>query len=196
MGFDLVTVPVRLEAEPMRTIKESAEAWEIAAIYPPFASVKHDPLPRVSREILKQIPDGFERTDNFPDRSYDAVMYLMDPSAYRNSNWEELERSLPYRIIYGDQHFATHAKGIQGVPWRCSTSNFLADAAARIDAINPSILRRQFSVNQMVNSGVYKARRSEDDDETFKRHLVALRQLAHYYNRLAGAGLDLVVIRD
>lgn len=197
MGLDLLTVPVRLETAGMRAIRESAEAWEAASFRPPFfEDDEYDgPLPRVSREILEHIPDGFEATDHFPDRGFEEVEYLLNLSSERRSgNWEERERSFPYRAVHGDRYFAEHAAGGQGHPWRCSTSGFLAEAAARIDAIDPTMVRRRFSVREMVDAGVYKARLGEDDDVVFERRLAALRSLARYYHRLADNSLDLIVI--
>jgi hypothetical protein len=131
----------------------------------------------------------------FPDRSQDQAEYLLDPLAHRDlGSWEERERSLPYRTIHGDDRFARHAVSRQGHPWRCSTSRFLGEAASRTDAIDPVVLRRRFSADGMVDSGVYKARRGVDDDEVFGRLLAGLRTLAHAYHRLAAGGLGLVVI--
>jgi hypothetical protein len=131
----------------------------------------------------------------FPDRSQEQAEYLLDPLAHRAfGSWEERERSLSYRTIHGDDSFARHAESGQGHPWRCSTSRFLAEAASRIDAIDPGTLRRQFSVDEMVDSGVYKARRGVDDDEVFGQLVDGLHRLAHEYHRLAASGLGLVVI--
>ena len=195
MGLDLWAVPVRLDTAPLRAMRAGADAWEEAADHPPFASSWGEPAPPISREILERIPDGFAGAVlPLPSRSHDQAEYFLDPVAYRtHTSWEERERSLPHRIIRGDREFAEHATSGIGVPWRCSTSAFLAEAAALIDAIDPVAIRQEFSVAEMVDLGVYKTRPDMDDDETFVHVLADLRELARYHHRLVDHGLDLVL---
>ncbi|GAA3835404.1 hypothetical protein GCM10022226_66210 [Sphaerisporangium flaviroseum] len=199
MGLDLSASPVRLNSPAVRLIQVDAQAWEFASLHPPFTSPSpyDEPLPDVSRELLATLPEGFGIARPYPDRSYGQAEYLLDPAGYRAlTGWPERERSLPYRIIEGDRPFADHATGGQGVPWRCSTASFLAEAAATIDAIDVAAARQEFFVADMWALGVYKVSQTERDDEAFKRVLNNLRQLARYYHRLVEHGLDLIIEKD
>lgn len=200
MGFSLESVPVRLDSAPMRALRAAdAEAVDEASLHPPFCERHYfgDPTPAANRELLALLPEGFDRPWRFPGRTHQQAEYLIDPVGHgRIRSREERERSLPYRIIHGDEPFAEHARGTQGVAWRCSTSKFLADAAARIDAIDVEAARRDFSIADMVERAVYKVGPTEDDEETFTWVLAHLRALARWYHRVADAGVDLIVILD
>ncbi|MFG1877196.1 DUF1877 family protein [Sphaerisporangium sp. NPDC049003] len=149
-------------------------------------------MSNLDRRLLAMLPEGFRTTDPFPDRSYNQAEYLLDPAAYRKlSDWPKRELSLPYRIIQGDRRFAD--RGNLGVPWRCSTTSFLAEAAATIDALDVAAARQEFSVVEMSTLGVYKVHETEPDDEAFNRVLGRLRQLAHYYHQLVALDLDLII---
>lgn len=196
MGLDLWTYPVRLDSPSISRIRAEAEAWETAVGYPPFCPPQDDPLPEISIRIQAELPSNIEAW-NYPDRSYVQAEYLLDPAGFRAlSSWQERERSAPYRIVQGQEWFAAHATSGQGIAWRCSTAGFLAEAAAVIDACDPGVVRREFSVAEMYELGVYKVQPSEDDDEAFARVLGRLRQLAQYYHRLAEQGADLIVVKD
>ncbi len=124
-------------------------------------------------------------SDEIQDRA------ISDPAGYRmRTSWPERERSLPYRIIEGDEVFAVHARGGRGVPWRCSTMAFLAEAVVTIDALDPVAARQEFSVADMVALGVYKAPPSDNDEEVFARVLDGLRRLAAHYRGIVDRGLD------
>jgi len=197
VGLDLHLYPVRLDSAPVRLIRTDAEVWEEACLHPPFGAIEDEPVPVVNRELMAALPDGFELTRCFSDRSFDQAEYLLDPVAHRRqTSWQERQRSLPYRIIHGDQEFASFARGGQGVPWRCSTAAFLAESAATIDAIDVAANRREFSVAEMHDLGIYKAFRGQPDDEAFARVLNNLRQLAAYHHRLVDSGLDLIIELD
>lgn len=193
MGLDLSSLPVRLASAPMRRIREDATLWEIAVRNPPFCSYEDDTLPDISRELLTELPSARERA-HFPDRSHHQAEYVLDPDGYRAlPGWVERERSLPYRIIYGDVLFADHAVAGQGIHWRCSTAAFLAKAAAEIDALDLVATRRRFSVADMSSEGVYKVHPAEDDSAAFERIVVNLRDIAGYYHEIADQGLDLIL---
>jgi hypothetical protein len=187
--------PVLLDSAPVRAMRESADAFNEAVMGPPFfPSVHTEPLPAINRELLELLPDGLrESFEPFVGRSHDQAEYLIDPAARRRvRNWIERERSLPHRIIFGDRPFAPHATSGQGISWRCSTSVFLAEAATRIDAIDAAAVRREFSVAEMLELGLYKVHPQDDDDESFTTTLAELRRLGDYYHRLAEAEVDLV----
>jgi hypothetical protein len=197
MGLDVKMVPVRLDSAPMRAIRESAELWAQAELEPPFGSGggTREPVPAISGEITALIPEGFGSYDAFPGRTWMQAEYLLDPVDFRRpGRYDGDERPLPYRIVHGDQRFAEHAIAGQGAPWRCSHSDFLAVAAARIDAIDVAAVRAEYSVAEMYEMGVYKVHEGEDDDENFAEVLADLRGLARWYRRLVGEGLDAIVI--
>jgi hypothetical protein len=197
MGWDLTMLPVRLNSAPLSTIRRDALLWETAIDFPPFFEDEGEPLPEVNRQILVDRPAGLGWNDPFLDRSHEQAEYLLDPAGHRRlTSWEERERTLPYRIVHGDQEFAEHAKAPQGNPWRCSTAAFLADSAATIDGLDVAAVRREFSVAEMANGGVYRVRRGEGDDEAFDRVLAHLRELARYYHRVVDLGFDLIVVLD
>ncbi|QWF81988.1 DUF1877 family protein [Amycolatopsis sp. CA-230715] len=182
MGFDLSALPVRLDSAPLRRIRQDPRAWELADEQIPPSELPHG---LASERML------------FPNRSHDHAEYVLDPAGrHAIAEWTERERSLPYRIIQGDEPFAEHARGVQGVPLRCSTARFLAEAAATIDALDLAAARERFSVADMVDLCLYKVGPSEDDDDAFARITADLRRLAAYYRDIAGQGLDLVFILD
>jgi hypothetical protein len=199
VGLDLRSIPVRLGSEPARRIREDADLWEAAAWLPPFSSRLYgeEQLPGISLALLAEVPGVQGWTAHFPDRSHQQAEYLLDPRAMRESlTYAERERSLPYRVIFGDEGFAGHARASQGVAWRCSGTAFLRQAAALIDAIDPAAARREFSVAEMYDLGVYKVRPNGDDDTEFEVVLQHLRRLAAYYGQVADQGLDLIFELD
>jgi hypothetical protein len=198
MGFDLHSFRVLLDAPSIRRVQRDPEAWETAVVEPPFSSrALTQPPPAVSRELLTDFPDGLDRTNHFQDRSFQQAEYLLGPAGYRAlTGWPDRERSLPFRRVHGDQVFADHARGTQGVHWRCSTAAFLADAADLIDATSLPDVRGQFSVADMAAGGIYKVRAEEDDDAAFARILANLRQFSRYCREVADSGMDLILILD
>ncbi|MET7399723.1 hypothetical protein ABZS66_40200, partial [Dactylosporangium sp. NPDC005572] len=120
--------------------------------------------------------------------------YLLDPVAYRAvRTWEERERTVAYRIVAGDQAFATHATSGQGFAWRCSTTAFLAAAVERIDALDVAAVRAEFSVVEMDDLGLYKVHREEDDEHAFARVLAQLRAFAEHCRGVVARDLDLII---
>jgi len=198
VGFDLYSFRVRLDAPSIRRIQRDADAWDTAVTEPPFGSRAWTrPPPAISQRLLADFPDGLDQTNHFIDRSFHQAEYVLDPAAYRAlTGWPERERSLPFRVIQGDQRFAEHARGTQGVHWRCSTAAFLADAVAMIDAVSLDDVRRRFSVADMDAIAIYKVHPGENDDAAFARILDYLRQFADYCRETAGRGLDLILVRD
>jgi hypothetical protein len=197
MGLDLSTIATRLDSASVRRIRQDAGACEVAELNPPFSYYAVDePQPDISRELLADLPDELAHSwfYPFPDRSYQQAEYLIDPAGRRAlTSWVERERSLNYRIIHGDEPFADHAVADQGHPLRCSTTAFLTEAAARIDAIDDDAARREFSVARMYADGAYKARPDEYDSVAFDRITGRLRTLATYYHKIVDQGLDLIV---
>jgi hypothetical protein len=160
----------------------------------------------VSVELLASMPDSgwtalypdhARGIHLFTDRSYGQAEYLLDPANYRRiDSRAQRERTLPYRVIYGDEYFADHATGGQGISWRCSTAGFLDQAAETIDALDVATVRREFSVAEMYALGIYKVHETDDDDQTFERVLTNLRWLADLYRHIARDGLDLIIETD
>jgi hypothetical protein len=196
VSFDLRSIAVPLDSPPIRRMRADEQAWQEASERPPFVSQDWgEPLPEISRELMDIVPRRW--TWSFPDRSHSQAEYLLDPAGSRAlASWAERERSRPFRIIEGDEPFADHARGAQGVPWRCSRASFLIEAADVIQTLDAAMARREFSVAEMDSSGVYKTRPDEDDDEAFERLSGHLGRLARYYRDVAGRGLDLIVERD
>jgi len=198
VGFDLQTIPVRLDSEPVRRIREDAGLWQEAAYRPPFGSrLGEEQLPEISLALIAEVPGVQGWTGHFPDRSHDKAEYLLDPRTARElGTYAERERSLPYRAIFGDEDFAAHAKAPQGVPWRCSGTAFLRQAAALINAIDPVAARREFSVAETADLQLYKSSPYDDDDAEFDVILQHLRRLAAYYSQVADRGLGLIIKLD
>ncbi|MEV5573006.1 DUF1877 family protein [Spirillospora sp. NPDC052269] len=201
--MDLWSVPVRLDSEPVQVIRRDAAVWETAWWRPPFTTDVDnygEPLPEVNQAMLADRPSALDTLEgpwHSGARGYERAEYALDPAAYRRlDGHEERERSLPYRIIHGDRHFADHTADGQGMPWRCSTRVFLVEAADAIEALDEAVVRREFSIQEMVGLGVYKTRPDDDEDETFARAMDDLRWLARYYRDVAAHGHDLIVIQD
>ncbi|WP_345390668.1 hypothetical protein [Nonomuraea salmonea] len=208
--MDLRSVPVRLNSEPVRAMRRDAEVWETASWQPPFHSDSDsdsdagsgsdgigEPLSETNQAMLADRPSALDTLDGpwcSGARDYEQAEYALDPAAYRQwDDYEERERSLPYRIIHGDRHFADHAVSGQGMLWRCSARAFLIEAADTIEALDETSIRREFSIREMA-PGVYKTRSDDDEDETFARAMNNLRWLARYYRDVAAHGYDLIVI--
>ncbi|MEV4254893.1 DUF1877 family protein [Spirillospora sp. NPDC049652] len=201
MGIDLWSVPVLLDSEPVQVIRRDAAVWEAASWRAPFSDDFGDheePLPEVNRAMLLGRPSGLDALSgpwHSGSRGYERAEYAFDPATFRDGH-ETRERSLPYRIIHGDRRFADHAVSGQGMTWRCSARAFLIEAADAIEALDEAAVRSEFSIEDMVRSGVYKVRPNDDEDETFARAMDDLRWLARYYRDVASHGYDLIVILD
>jgi len=127
-------------------------------------------MPEISEEILAVVPPGTGWVSHFGDRSHEQAVYLLDPGAYREAHtWDDWERTMTYRMLLGDVEFAEHARSGQGVPWRCSTRAFLGTAVAYIDDLDAAAARREFSVAEMAELGVYKVHPASRRSRTCKR---------------------------
>jgi hypothetical protein len=196
MGIDMTSFPIRLDAEPVRAIRADRQLWELAELQPPFVAPWGDePVPDISRALLAAVPEGAGWVELFSGRSFRQAEYLLDPFAYRDptQTWEQREQTLVYRTIFGAEIFAEHATSGQGFHWRCSTAAYLSAAARRIDELDVAAARRQFSVIEMDDLGVYKVHRDEDDDHAFARILTDLRAFADHARATAASGLDLII---
>jgi Domain of unknown function (DUF1877) len=195
VGLDLISIAVSLDAAPVRAIRADPMVWEAACSMPPFGSRQGDEvLPEVSEQLLAVLPAGTGWVDHYPDRSFQQAEYLLDPVAYRAiSTWKQRERSMPYRVVFGDAVFAEHATSGQGSTWRCSTGRFLAEAAQLIDGLDIGRVRSEFSVAEMDEWGLYKVHPGTGDDETFDALLGNLRGIAAHYRTTAARGLDLII---
>ena len=169
--------------------------WESAVYLPPFGTrLGGEELPAITEQLLAVVPAGTKWVDHFPGRSFQQAEYLLDPVAYRaQPTWERRERSMPYRVMFGDAVFAEHATSGQGPRWRCSTRRFLADAAQLIDELDVPRVRSEFSVGEMADLGLYKVQPGEGDDESFADVLGNLRALAEHYRTTVARGLDLII---
>lgn len=200
MGVDLQSVPVLLGSEPVQAIRRDEALWDTASYQPPFNLNEEidEPLPEVSQAMMADRPSALHSL-KAPwcegRRGFGKAEYALDPAAYRRlDSYEERERSLPYRIIEGDRSFADHARSGQGMLWRCSDRAFLIEAADTIEALDEAAIRREFSIKEMADLGVYKTRRDEDEEETFAHAMDDLRWLARYYREVAAHGYDLIVV--
>ncbi|MGA5304610.1 hypothetical protein ACPCHT_32195 [Nucisporomicrobium flavum] len=195
MGIDLRSIAVPLHADPVQAIRADPALWETASEHPPFANPwPGEALPQISQALLAVLGSGAVWAQHFGDRSQQQAEYLLDPAAYRTiRTWQERESSLAYRIINGDEVFAEHATSGQGFPWRCSTQAFLAAAVAQIDGLDTTVARREFSVAEMADLGLYKVHREEDDDHAFKRILFQLREFAQHCRLVVARGFDVIV---
>jgi Domain of unknown function (DUF1877) len=194
VGFDLRIVPVRLAAAPTRRIRADAAAWEESSEHPPFGRLYRDEQPSaISLALTTEVPDADDHAP-FAARTQQQAEYLLDPDRFKqHSSYDARERCMPYRIIFGDDVFAEHARSGQGLPWRCSTTAFLRQAAASIDSLDPVAARRRFSTQEMVALHAYRAAPG-DDDEQFDELLQSLRDLSSYYRTVADRDLDVMVI--
>ena len=196
VGIDLRSIAVPLQADPVRAIRADPELWTSAGDHPPFcASMGDETLPDISRALLAVIPAGTGWVYHFGDRSFRQAEYLLDPVAYRaeGRTWEERKQTMAYRVVTGAETFAEHATSGTGFPWRCSTTAFLTAAVERIDNLDVAAVRREFSVAEMDNLGLYKVHSEEDDAHAFARVLTQLRAFAEHCRGVAARGLDLII---
>ncbi|SDT36280.1 hypothetical protein [Actinoplanes derwentensis] len=152
-------------------------------------------LPEITRQLLAVVPAGTGWTpDWFESRNHQQAEYLLDPAGYRAlSSWEQREQARAYQTIMGVDRFAEHATSGQGIRWRCSTAAQLAEAARLIDDLDVVAARREYSVADMLEQGVYQVHETEDDAASFARNLRDLRSRAGHCRDLAARGLDLVI---
>lgn len=195
VGLDLMSIAVALDAAPVRAIRADPALWEAASCMPPFGTrLGNEELPEISDELLAVVPAGTQWINHFPGRSFQQAEYLLDPVACRAmSTWEQRERSVPYRVVFGDALFAEHANSGQGPRWRCSTASFLRWAAQLIDGLNLAQLRSEFSVAEMAGLGLYKVQPDTGDDEAFAALLGDLRAVAARYRMTVARDLDLII---
>lgn len=198
VGIDLRSIVVPLDADLVRAIRAHPGLWEAASEQPPFCLPRVDEtLPDISRFLLAALPNGAGWVDHFNDRSFHQAEYLLDPASYRTQaqTWEQREQTMAYRIIAGAEVFAEHATTGQGFRWRCSTTKFLATAVERIDALDVTAARREFSVAEMDDLGLYKVQPEEDDDHAFARILAQLRAFGGHCHEIVARDLDLIITR-
>lgn len=196
MGLDFTCIVLPLDSEPVRAIRADPQLWAVADGQPPFCGPwPGEELPEITQRLLSVIPEGTRWTPRwFESRNHQQAEYLLDPSGYRaRRSWEERERSRAYRTIMGAEPFADHATSGQGIRWRCSTATQLAEAARLIDDLDIPAVRREYSVADMAEQGLYKVDRSEDDEVSFTRNLHDLRSWAGHCRDSAVRGLDLVI---
>jgi hypothetical protein len=197
MGLDFECLTVPLEAEPVRLIRADAGLWTLAEDQPPFCRPwPGEQLPEISQQLLAVLPEGTGRVhDFFPGRNHEQVEYLLDPAAFRDPQrtWEQREQSPEYRAVRGAEPFADHATSGQGVAWRCSTPAHLSEAVKLIDSLDADTVRRDFSVAEMAELGVYKVHPEEDDDENFTENLRDLRAWAEHCRAVAAQGFGLMI---
>ena len=196
VGIDFKSIAVPLAAEPVRAVRADPELWEVADVHLPFGSRWGDePLPDISRALLAALPPGTDWAGHFGGRSFQQAEYLLDPVAYRTRarTWAERERTTAYRTIFGGEVFAEHATSGQGFRWRCSTNAFLAEAVQRIDDLDVAAVRREFSVAEMHDLGLYKVRAEEEDDRVFARVLDDLRAFTDHCRAVVARDLDLII---
>ncbi|HWS37604.1 MAG TPA: hypothetical protein VN408_33350 [Actinoplanes sp.] len=196
MGLDFTCIILPLDAAPVRAIRADPELWTIADDQPPFCGPwPGEELPEITEQLLAAVPAGTRWTpDWFESRNHQQAEYLLDPAGHRAlQTYEQREQTPAYRAIMGFERFAEHATSGQGIRWRCSTAVQLAAAARLIDALDVDAVRREFSIPDMFDQGVYKARPSGDDDESFTRNLRDLRSWADHCRGLAARNLDLVI---
>jgi hypothetical protein len=181
-----------LESKPLVEIRADETVWEEANAHPPFRGIAHPwvPLPDVNRRLLAEMPDDPDLTWDYPDRSFDQLEYLLDPSGRLSvTSYEEREQTLPYQIVHGDKPFSWVAPS-----WRCSTNEFLSLALLFLDEFDPASARAGFSTAAMADRGIYKAFADADEDATFATLLAHLGELKQYYERVASSGLDVIVM--
>ncbi|BCJ51833.1 hypothetical protein Asp14428_33080 [Actinoplanes sp. NBRC 14428] len=195
MGIDMESFAVPLHADPVRAIRADPVLWEAASEHPPFCRAwPGEALPSISQALVAVLPTGGNWVQHFVDRSQQQAEYLLDPVAYREVQaWQDRESSMAYRIIHGYEVFADHAVSGQGFRWRCSTKVFLTAAADQVDNLDIAAVRREFSVAEMAELGLYKVHPDEDDDHAFGRVLAQLRAFAGHCRHVVAQDLDLIV---
>lgn len=195
MGLDLSAYRLLLDVEPVRRILADRDEFELAYGGPPFHRLIGDEqLPPISRALCAALP-GLTGSDHpYPDRTFGVAEFVLDPDGHRRTrSWVERERTLPYRILHGDDELAEHVVSTTGFPWRASRPAFLRRAAEAIDALDPVAARADFRLAELVERGVYKAVQWDDEDELFTTVTANLAGLGRYYRRVADDGLDLVI---
>lgn len=199
MGLDLSAIPVRLDAEPVRRLLSDPDVFQDTTYRPPFTNrTWGEPLPPLNQALCAAHPNLSGWDSPYPDRSYEAAEFVLDPAAWRAAtDWETRERSIAHRIIHGDHYLADHAMGGQGVRWRGSRAAFLYQAADTIDRLDLVAARRAFSLPELDDLGVYKVSVDHDnEEELFVKVTRNLARLAGYYRSVAERGLDLIIEKD
>ncbi|WP_250002130.1 DUF1877 family protein [Actinoplanes sp. M2I2] len=197
MGLDYGSFILALDADSVRAIRADVELWSAVEDYPPFGpQLGDETFPAFSYRLLDEVPIGDGWIEHFGDRSFRQAEYLLDPVTYlETTSWEQRERTTAYQMIFGQEPFAHEGMQPGRCNWRCSRSAWLATTAQRIDTLGVAAARRNFSVAQMLDQGVYKVHPEDvgHDDERFAQILANLREFAEHCRRVADQGLDLVI---
>lgn len=72
---------------------------------------------------------------------------------------------------------------------------FLAAAVERIDTLDVTTVRREFSVAEMDDLGLYKVHPEEDGEHAFTRVLTQLRTFAEHCRTAVAGDLDLIITK-
>ncbi|WP_143133765.1 DUF1877 family protein [Actinoplanes philippinensis] len=189
-------IALPLESGPVRALRADPALQRLAEDQPPFTRRWPDEvLPRISEQLLAVVPDDTKWSlDFFESRNFDQAEYLLDPIATRTiKSWPQRERMATYRAIFGAQRFALYTSDGCVTPWRCSSPAELTAAARLIDELDVAAVRREFSVADMLELGLYKVHPEDDDTESFTRALGDLRAWADHCRGVAARDLGLVI---
>lgn len=195
MGIDMRSFPIHLDTDPVRELRADPELCELASGYPPFGFLRRgETLPAINSKLLPVVPAGASWVGHFDDRSFMQAEYLLDPAAYRHARtWEQHEKTTSYRIIRGAETFLYDNTGFRGPAWRCSSAEFLDTAVKHLDELDAPAVRREFTVAEMDELGLYKVHPEEDDEHAFNRILNYLHAFTERCRRVAAEGADLII---
>jgi hypothetical protein len=195
MGFDLNYLPVHLDCVPMKRIREDPEVRVQAVEHPPFSDHPAAVVPEISQQLQAETPQGWRQGRCYPDRTQKQVEYLLDRLATDSGRLARRKRSMPYRIVFGDESFATHTTGGQGSLWRCSSNAFLREAVTALGNLDIWSVTQEFSPQEMITLGIYQTHPGQVED-SLDRLLTRIEHLRSYYWVLVDQDLDLLVIEE
>ena len=146
------------------------------------------------RELYSEYPKIGSWNYHPCSRMHDALVYMLNPSSYENSNgFSELEQTLFYQIVKGEKVFSSHLRASQGIHVRVSSSSFIEKCLEFFDSFRLDELASNFDINKMRELGIYKVGET-CDYQYIEGYFVGL---IDFYSRMASLkNMSVFVIED
>lgn len=116
-----------------------------------------------ARSLFSEYPEVETWNYNPSSRMHDALIYILNPDSYISSKgYTELEKTLPFRIVKGEQVFSDHLRATQGVPVRVSSFEFVEKCFEFCNSYSIDELKSNFDARKMTELGLYKVGESSE----------------------------------
>lgn len=115
-------------------------------------------------------------------RMQEAVIFVLNPESFIESkSFEDLEKTMAYKIVKGDRVFSQHLRATQGMPVRVSYPAFVRKCVEFLESFDVTSISRNFDAAEMKKLHIYKISEFSElrnvEDYFF--------QLVEFYKRMA-----------